>query len=77
MIGRLELKTIDIRFLYDGFWRRVSNITIEPETSTLIGFEMRKNGRFSYKIKRYSMDKISMLEFLPEIPRSGAKIGLP
>lgn len=69
--------TVDLRFRYKGFWRQVSNITLEPETRTLIGFEMRKGGKFSYRIKRYALDKIEELEFLKPIYRSGPKIGLP
>lgn len=65
----------DIKFYYDGFWRHVSNITLEEKT--LIGFEVRKSGKWSYKIKRYSLDKIKDLEFIPEITRSGPKIGRP
>jgi hypothetical protein len=67
----------DLKFKYEGFWRRVSNVTFEWDTRTLIGFEMRKNGKFSYKIKRFSMEKITDLAVLPEIYRSGPVIGRP
>lgn len=69
--------TIDIRFKYDGFWRRVSNVTFEPETKTLIGFEMRKNGRFVYRVKRYSFEKIEDLTFVKSFLRSGPNISIP
>ena len=69
--------TIDIRFKYDGFWRRVSNVTFEKETSTLIGFEIRKNGQFVYRVKRYSMEKISDMTFIKSMLRSGPKISIP
>ena len=69
--------TIDMRFKYDGFWRQVSNITFEWDTKTLIGFEMRKNGRFVYRIKRYSMEKISDVSYVKPFLRSGPKVGLP
>jgi len=69
--------TIDIKFKYDGFWRQVSNIELEPETRTLIGMEMRKSGKFSYRIKRYSMDKIEDLTFVKPFLRSGPNISIP
>jgi len=72
-----EKMTIDMRFKYDGFWRHVSNVTFEPETSTLIGFEMRKDGKFSYKIKRYAFCNISNMTFIKSFLRSGPHIGLP
>lgn len=65
----------DLRFKYDGFIRHVSNVTWEDET--LIGFEMRKAGKFSYRIKRFSIDKILDLQFINPMKRSGAIIGLP
>ena len=68
------MKTIDMKFKYDGSWRQVSNITFED--LTLIGFEMRKAGKFSYKIKRYSFDKISDIHFIKPFERSGPVIGL-
>jgi hypothetical protein len=69
--------TIDIRFKYGGFWRRVSNVTFEKETSTLIGFEVRKNGQFVYRVKRYALGKISDMTFIKPILREGPTIGLP
>lgn len=71
------MQTVDIKFKYDGFWRQVSNITIEPETKTLIGFEMRKNGRFVYKPKRYSLEKIEDLTFVKPFLRKGPRISIP
>jgi len=69
---------IDIRFLYDGFVRHVSNVTFEKETGTVIGFEMRKAGKFSYKIKRYDLSKVFDLSIItPSIERRGPHIGLP
>lgn len=70
-------KLFDIKFKYDGFWRHVSNVTFEPETQTLIGFEMRKSGKFSYKVKRYSYEKIFNLQNIPTMERRGPIIGLP
>ena len=57
--------------------RRVSNITIEEATGTIIGFEMRKCGMFSYKIKRYKMDDMTEVMFVPAFERRGPTIGLP
>ena len=71
-----EIETIDIRFLYDGFVRHVSNVTFEPETNSLIGFEMRKSGKFSFKIKRFSLDKINHLTYVEPFYRRGPVIGL-
>lgn len=70
-------KTIDIRFKYEGFWRHVSNITLETETKTVIGFEMRKSGKFSYKTKRYSLEKMENVTFVKPFLRKGPIIGLP
>jgi len=69
--------TIDLKFKYDGFWRRVSNATFEKETRTVIGMEMRKNGKFSYKIKRFSLDAMTDISFIEPVLRNGPKIGLP
>jgi len=71
------LGTKDLRFKYDGNWRHVSNVTFEDETKTLIGFEMRKAGKFSYRIKRYSFEKISDVSFVKPFLRNGPRIGYP
>lgn len=65
----------DIKFTYDGISRYVSNVTFEG--TTLIGYEMRRGGKFSYKVKRYAFDKIKGLIFIPEIHRSGPTVGKP
>lgn len=67
--------TTDLKFKYDGSWRRVSNVTFED--ISLIGFEMRKSGQFSYKVKRYSLDKISDMTYIKPILRSGPKVAIP
>jgi hypothetical protein len=69
--------TLDLKFKYDNFWRQVSNVTFEPETRTVIGFEMRKSGKFSYRIKRYALDNMTDISFIEPLLRSGPKIGLP
>jgi hypothetical protein len=67
---------MDIKFKYGGIMRHVSNFTHEGET--FIGMEIRKAGKFSYKIKRYTIADVEG-DFLYVKPylRSGPKIGLP
>jgi hypothetical protein len=67
---------VDLKFKYDGYWRHVSNVTFESNTKTLIGFEVRKNGKFVYRVKRYNWEKIKDMAFIDTIPRFGPKIGL-
>lgn len=67
---------MDIRFKYGGYWRQVSNFTNEGET--FIGMEIRKSGKFSFKIKRYTIAEVES-EFIYVKPylRSGPKLGVP
>ncbi len=53
----MQLPTKKAKFIYGGLVRHVENVTLEPNSFTLIGMEVRKGGKFSYKIKRYSMVK--------------------
>lgn len=53
-----NLPYLKARFRYAGFARYVENVTLEWETNTLIGMERRKSGKFSNKIKRYSLNKV-------------------
>ena len=46
------------QFKYDGSKRSVTDITIEPETDTIIGFERTKAGKPSDKVKRFSVKKM-------------------
>jgi hypothetical protein len=63
---RTPLEILSYRFKYDGHWRHVDNVTFEGEWDTLVGFETRKDGKFSWKIKRFAMEKIqSPLEKIP------------
>ena len=57
----MELPTLKARFKYSGIVRHVENITVEPETRSIIGMEVRKGGKFSNKIKRYSVEKAKEL----------------
>lgn len=70
---------IALKFVYDGSVREVDSITFEPQIlpKTAIGFEMRKSGKFSYKIKRFSYDRMQNIELLPAARRSGPVIGRP
>lgn len=45
-------------FTYDGAKRSVTDITIEPDTNTIIGFERTKGKEPSDKVKRYSVEKM-------------------
>ena len=53
-----QLPDVKCRFKYAGFARYVENVTFEWDTKTLIGMERRKAGKFSNKIKRYSLEKV-------------------
>lgn len=56
---------VSVRFKYDGKIRHVDNITLEDEHKQFIGFEVRKSGRFSNRIKRFDLAKLeSPLEFI-------------
>jgi len=47
------------KFKYAGLTRHVDNVTWEKDS--IIGFERRKSGRFSNKIKRYTIANIEQL----------------
>lgn len=68
---------VSAQFTYDGSSRIVDNITIDEAQDFLIGFEMRKAGKFSYKVKKFSRSKISNMQLLDPIHRSGPTIGRP
>jgi len=63
----LNNTNIALRFIYDGYVRHVDSVTIEKDT--VIGFEMRKNGKFSFKVKRYSMGKMEKVKRIPSYDR--------
>ena len=65
-------------FVYDGTSRIVDNITDEGN-GIITGFEMRKSGKFSYKIKRFRKDKIDYKSWrdLPPQRRSGPALSRP
>lgn len=54
----MEYPELKVKFRYAGFARLVENVTFEWETNTLIGMETRKAGKFSNKIKRFSLNKM-------------------
>lgn len=63
---RSQTEILSYRFKYSGDWRHVDNVTFEDDTQTVIGMEIRKRGRFSWKIKRYALEKIETpLERIP------------
>jgi hypothetical protein len=66
---------LSVRFAYKGVRRELDNVTTEKDGAILIGFEMRKTGQFSYKIKRFSADFICDLELIDPPKRSGPVIG--
>ena len=71
-------KSVAARFNYSGKSRIVDNLSVEADTGTIVGFEMRSAGKFSYKIKRYSVDKIEGDFILIDPPdRIGPQIGRP
>ena len=79
---RSDTEILSYRFKYSGDWRHVDNVTFEGDTQTVIGMEIRKRGRFSWKIKRYALEKIETpLERIPaqrtpkQYDHMGVKIG--
>lgn len=68
---------VSFRFNYEGLSRIVDNVTIETEHGTIIGFELRKGGKFSNKIKRYSLDKITQLVAIDPVLRTGPVLARP
>ena len=66
----METKSVhSYRFIYKGASRIVDNVTFEKDT--LVGFEMRKSGKFSFQTKRYSLDQINTLERIAPPDRKG------
>ena len=49
-------------FSYDGKIRTVTDITMEYDTGTIIGFERTKGGERSEKVKRYSIEKMGVVD---------------
>lgn len=56
---------ISVRFKYDGKVRHVDNISLDNDNKQFLGFEVRKSGRFSNKIKRFDFARVEgNLEFI-------------
>lgn len=55
---RTPTEILSYRFKYHGTWRHVDNVTLEGDWDTIVGMEVRKDGKFSWKVKRYAMEKI-------------------
>ena len=49
------------RFKYDGVMRLVQG-EIDGEQQQIIGKEIRRSGKFSYKTKRFSLAKVEAME---------------
>lgn len=49
------------RFRYDGAMRLVQG-EIDGEQQQIIGKEIRRSGKFSYKTKRFSLAKVEAME---------------
>jgi hypothetical protein len=45
-------------FTYDGKKRKVTDVTLEPSTDTIVGFERTKSGKPTEQVKRYSVEKM-------------------
>jgi hypothetical protein len=74
---QMTKQIVSAKFIYNGKHRVVDNISIDEAQNVLIGFEMRSDGQFSYKIKKFTRDKISNLELIEGLHRSGPVVGRP
>ena len=64
---------ISVRFKYDGIVRHVDNISLDDSNKQFLGFEVRKSGRFSNKIKRFDFSRVEgNLEFIKPLTREGS-----
>jgi hypothetical protein len=66
---KTDEKVVSVRFRYDGIVRHVDNISLDDKNKQFLGFEVRKSGKFSNKIKRFDMLKIDSLEFIEPAKR--------
>lgn len=57
-------KVVSVRFKYDGASRIVDNIMFDDKNKQFVGLQIRKSGKFSYKIRRFDMAKMQSLEFI-------------
>lgn len=71
----MEETILSYIFNYDGASRIVDNVTWEKDT--IVGFERRKSGRYSNKIKRYSVAKISAMKRISPLADREGKISRP
>ena len=63
---------LSYRFMYDGASRIVDNIAFEKDC--LIGFEARRSGRFSNKVKRFSLAGVSQMKRIDPVTRKGKNV---
>lgn len=68
---------VSAKFDYNGKHRIVDNITVDEAQNVIMGFEMRTDGKFSYKVKKFTRDKITNLVLIEGLHRSGPVVGRP
>lgn len=73
-----RLSIVSLKFNYHGVPRIVDNVRYEDHSNCIIGFEMRKSGKFSYKMKRYIASEIhgDVIRIVPP-DRRGPIVGRP
>jgi hypothetical protein len=64
---------LSYKFRYHGIVRHVDNITFDGNRQQFIGMEIRKNGKFSNRIKRFTLNEVEgPLMRIEPINRTGA-----
>jgi len=72
----MTIQIKSVRFQYHGHMREVDNVS--QDENILTGFEMRKDGKFSYGVKKYRLNDIEgEITVIEAPPRSGPAIGRP
>jgi len=68
-------QVLSYTFTYDGAKRHVDNVEIDGDAQQILGYETRKSGRFSGRIKRYSLIKIQDLVQVPPLDHDRKLLG--
>lgn len=68
------MDVLSYKFVYDGASRIVDNVALDDKNKQLIGFEVRKSGKFSNKVKRYALNKIDGLTRVDPAVRKGKNV---
>lgn len=68
---------LSYQFNYDGHSRLVDNVTLENGYKSILGYEIRKSGKFSFRIKRFSLSKISNLCLIQPVSRQRPNLVSP